>query len=253
MKILSWNVNSVRVRQQQVEDILATGSVDIIALQETKCSKEDFPTLNSGFEIFALGNKGLSGVAFVSRIPFSVERTSLPQEGHQPARFLHVIVQGVHLINVYVPNGESLTSDKFVYKKTFMQDLASYLAPLANEKVLVMGDFNIVPSVKDVYAPEHFSKRLLFSPAERQWLSHVCSLGFMDVGGVFLHNAHQEERYTWWDYRNMADFPVKGLRIDLMLATYSALDCITGYGHIRAQRQKERPSDHIPVWSSLCL
>lgn len=254
MRVMSWNVNSVRVRTEQVERVVKEIDIDVLALQETKCSKEDFPVLlqDSHPHQEVLGNKGLSGVAFLSKRPCEIIQADLPEDALlQPARLLHIKIGSLHFINVYVPNGESLDSDKFVYKQKFMQHLRNYIKPFSKEQIMVMGDFNIIPSVRDMYSVEHFAQRLFFSPIERRALSGILAEGLMDVGSMFLEHCAREERYTWWDYRNMADFPSKGLRIDLVLASYKAVDNIVEYGQIKQERLEKRPSDHIPVWFGL--
>ena len=164
---------------------------------------------------------------------------------------MHVRIKDMHIINVYVPNGESLSSEKFAYKRFFMWALTAYVERYASEPLIVMGDFNIAPHVRDVYAPDHFSKRLLFSPEERVWLRTLMSVGLFDIQHVLLREAKDIQRYTWWDYRNMAYFPEKGLRIDLMLATAKGFDAIDACGVWGQYRQDEKPSDHVPLWCTL--
>ena len=254
MKVASWNVNSVRMRCEHVERFCQDSKVSVLALQETKCAPEDFPKdllASSHPYRVVLGNKGLSGVAFLSQDPLETVATSLPGEGHQPARFLHVRCQNMELINVYVPNGENLSSDKFAYKERFFKDLICYVREYTHKPLLIMGDFNVAHHVRDVYAPSHFARRLLFSAQERVWLRTLMAQGLFDVLHIALAKAKDTERYTWWDYRNMAYFPEKGLRIDFMLASAKGYDAVASCGVCGLLRQEEKPSDHVPVWCSL--
>lgn len=254
MKVASWNVNSVRMRCGHVARFCAENDITVMALQETKCSPEDFPEdllAQSHPHRVVLGHKGLSGVAFLAQEPLETIATSLPGEDHQPARFLHVRCGRMDMINVYVPNGESLSSDKFAYKERFFKDFISYVQKHAHKPLLVMGDFNVAHHVRDVYAPSHFAKRLLFSAAERTWLRTLMAQGLFDMLHIALASAKDTERYTWWDYRNMAYFPEKGLRIDFILASAKGYDAVTACGISGAIRQEEKPSDHVPVWCAL--
>jgi len=249
MKILSWNVNSVRMRFEHIQRVVADYSVDMVALQETKCRVEEFPQdllQETHPHRVVVGEKGFNGVAILSRYPLEVCAQAL-SEDHLQARFVHVCVQGMHVINVYVPNGESVGSEKFVYKERFFADLIEYVERMRDQSVLIMGDFNVAPQPRDVYAPQHFAQRLLFSPKERQWMRALLAMPLYDI--FHLENRHvpDTERYTWWDYRNMAYFPQKGLRIDLMLATSLAYDRVKGCQTLGMCRQDAKPSDHVPI------
>ena len=254
MKVASWNVNSIRMRCAHVARFCDERKIAVMALQETKCSVEDFPQdlLNTSHPYrIILGNKGLSGVAFLSQKPLETVATSLPGDDHQPARFLHVRCGGLELINVYVPNGESLSSDKFAYKRRFFQDLTNYVQDYAHKPLVLMGDFNVAHHVRDVYAPSHFAERLLFSAQERTWLRTLIGQGLFDMQHIAHAGAKDTERYTWWDYRNMAYFPEKGLRIDFMLANAKGYDTVEACGVDSAWRQEHKPSDHVPVWCNI--
>ncbi len=249
MKVVSWNVNSVRVRYPLITQCVETLRPNIIALQETKVSDAEFPhhLLEETHPYRCwVGNKGRNGVAILSDHPITLKQQDLPMDGHQPGRFLHVVIGGVHIVNVYAPNGESLTSEKFQYKAKFYQDLTDYLAPYKEEPLLLMGDFNIARRPNDSYAPQRFKRQLLFSAQERVWLRTLVH-EMIDIGDIVTEGRATTDRYTWWDYRTPS-FPEKGLRIDAIFATVSVGSLIRAYGVLQCLRQEVKPSDHAPVW-----
>lgn len=252
MIVASWNVNSVRVRYPHIEKLWSVKKPNVIALQETKVSDVEFP--HSLLEQthpyhYIVGDKGRNGVAILSDVEASFVQKDLPMTGHQKGRMIHAVIQGVHIINVYVPNGESLQSDKFLYKEKFFYDLRQYIEPLLHEPLLLMGDFNVARRPCDTYAPKRFANQLLFSPQERRWY-RALTQEMMDIADIAWGGRATSERYTWWDYRS-ASFPDKGLRIDAIFASIGVVPCVVDQGVLQFFRQEERPSDHVPVWCVL--
>ncbi len=249
MKIATWNVNSLKVRLEHVKDWLATSRTDVLALQEIKQVTDDFPLealAAVGYTGVASGQKTYNGVAFISRQPVADVVTDFPGFDDPQRRILAATYDDTRIVNLYVPNGSSLESDKYQYKLRWLAALRDFLADelTRHEKIVVLGDFNIAPHDRDVYDPEKWGEDVLCSPPERDALNAILELGFDDL---FRRFAPDDRAFSWWDYRRFAFRRDAGLRIDLILTsqalTEAASDC-----HIdREPRGWERPSDHTPV------
>lgn len=249
MKIASWNVNSLRVRLPQVLDWLARHEPDILALQETKMEDEQFPaqeTAAAGYQAIFCGQKAYNGVAILSRqAPESVLK-ELPGSGDSQRRFLAASYGNLRLVNVYVPNGEHIDSDKYLYKLEWLDSLADFLESelVSHPRLVLLGDFNIAPEAEDVYDPESWEGQVLFSEPEREAFRRLLSIGLVDT---FRQFPQEPGAYSWWDYRMNAFRRNMGLRIDHILAgRILARDC-TGCGIDKAPRALPRASDHAPV------
>lgn len=248
-KIATWNVNSLRVRLPQVLDWLAQHKPDVLALQELKMPTEDFPMAEiqqAGYHAAVSGQRTYNGVAVLSKISGTDIITDIPElEDHQ-RRVLCITVGDLRILNLYVPNGESLTSEKYTYKLNWLKHLDAYLKHeiQANPKMIVLGDFNIAPAEMDVHDPEQWQDCVLFSPNERKAFQEMLQVGFVDC---FRTLSPEEKAYSWWDYRLNAFKRNLGLRIDHILATKllaaSCLRCSID----KTPRGLERPSDHAPV------
>lgn len=249
MKIATWNVNSLRVRLPHLETWLANTPIDVLGLQETKIIDADFPAA----EIEGLGLRGAwhgqrtyNGVALLGRLPVEDVSRGLPGFADEQARVIAGTVQGVRIIDVYVPNGQSVGSDKYAYKLSWLAALRDYLkAEISNHpRLAVMGDFNIAPEDRDVHDPKSWEGQVLVSDAERQALAGLCALGLEDV---FRRFEQPEPSYSWWDYRAAAFRRNHGLRIDLILTTAELARRCTACRIDVTPRRAERPSDHAPV------
>lgn len=249
MKIATWNVNSLKVRLGHVRDWMSTAEPDVLALQEIKQVTEDFPAddfARASYASFASGQKTYNGVALISRQPPRDIVTDFPGFEDAQRRILAATVGSVRVVNLYVPNGASLESEKFLYKLEWLTALRAFLADEleSHEHVVVLGDFNIAPDDRDVYDPEKWGEDVLCSPPERDALKAILELGFVDV---FRQFVPEEKVFSWWDYRAAAFRRNAGLRIDLILATAAlAGRCKTSYID-REPRSWDRPSDHTPV------
>jgi len=252
MKIASWNVNSIRARQERVLAWLGQHRPDVLCMQETKILDEHFPAeayRALGYESAFFGQKSYNGVALLSRHPMEDVRRGVTGPISDDARVVTARIQGVRVISVYVPNGDSLQSDKYAFKLRFYASLqgqlAEVLAPTAlQEPLLICGDFNVAPEARDVYDPVAFENDVMFHVAVRQALRGLFDAGLVDTFRLF----HPEPgAYSWWDYR-MLGFPKnRGARIDLILATPDlAARCRAAYID-RDARKGKLPSDHAPV------
>ena len=249
MKIATWNVNSLRVRLAHVLDWLAANSPDALALQETKLPDEDFPVeafREAGYEVAFAGQKTYNGVAILSRRPVTDILTELPGYPDIQRRVLGGTIGSLRILNLYVPNGENTSSDKYRYKLEWLAALRVALAhELARqEQLIVLGDFNIAPDDRDVHDPDQWAGKVLCSEPEREAFRALIGLGLNDA---FRLLDQPEHIFSWWDYRAAAFRRGMGLRIDLILcSTTLGSRCRACYVD-KAPRALERPSDHAPV------
>jgi exodeoxyribonuclease-3 len=248
-KIATWNVNSLRVRLPHVLEWLAVEQPDALCLQETKLPDEDFPRQAieaAGYHAAFSGQKTYNGVAILSRDPAAEAAAGIPEFDDPQRRVLAATVGGVRLIDIYVPNGESVDSDKFTYKLDWLGRLRTWLGRelATHPRLAVLGDFNIAPEERDVHDPALWEGKVLFSSAERQAFRDLLALGLHDSFRLF---EQPERQYTWWDYRMNAFRRKMGLRIDHILVSEALRpDCIGCRVDIEPRR-RERPSDHAPV------
>lgn len=249
MKVATWNVNSLKVRLPHVTEWLASAEPDVLVLQEIKQVTEAFPTESFealGYRSLASGQKTYNGVATIARGALSSPVTDIPGLDDPQRRVLAATVNGVRVINLYVPNGQSIGSDKYQYKLRWLAALRDWLAAelKEHERLVVLGDFNIAPDDRDVYDPQKWGEGILCSPAERAALGELLALGLNDV---FRQFDQAESSFSWWDYRAAGFRRNAGLRIDLILASRALSDnCDQSYID-REPRSWERPSDHTPV------
>jgi len=249
-RIATWNVNSLRVRMPQLLEWLENAQPDIVALQETKVQDKDFPAdalEMAGYKVIYSGQKSYNGMAIISRDLDAEEiTTDIPGLDDPQRRILAATYSGLRVINLYVPNGQSLGSDKFHYKLEWLEQVRLYIASQLQQypRLVVVGDFNIAPDERDVCDPDKWHDKILCSDQEREMLQQINACGLQDSFRLF---DQPEGRFSWWDYRASAFQRNLGLRIDLVLASEAlcknAVSC-----HIDASpRGLERPSDHAPV------
>ncbi|MHB8744373.1 MAG: exodeoxyribonuclease III [Sulfuricaulis sp.] len=249
MKIATWNVNSIRVRIPQVLEWLKHERPDVLCLQETKITDEDFPAVafqEAGYQSVYAGQKTYNGVATLSRMPANDIVTALPGADGVQKRFLAATIDGVRVVNIYVPNGEDVESEKYSYKLSWLQALDKFLAQelKTHRRLALLGDYNIAPETRDVYDPVLWAGHVLFSDPERAAFQSLIVRGLVDV---FRKFDQPEKSFSWWDYRAAAFRRNNGLRIDhILCSTELALEC-RGCRIDRMPRQHERPSDHAPV------
>ena len=249
MKIATWNVNSLNVRLPHVLEWLAAQDPDILVLQEIKQVTEAFPAevlAEAGYQSIANGQKTYNGVAIISRKPASDPVLEFPNFEDPQRRVLAATVDGVRIVDLYIPNGSEVGSEKYAYKLAWLDTLRGFLADemSRHEKLIVLGDFNIAPADADVHDPEKWGEAILCSPAERQALKALFELGLTDV---FRNFEHPEKTFSWWDYRAAGFRRNAGLRIDLILTSAVMTSACTSSYVDREPRAWERPSDHAPV------
>lgn len=249
MKIATWNVNSLRVRMPHLQPWLQMHTPDIVCLQETKIVDADFPCgdCNSlDYQVIFHGQKSYNGVAILSRTPAVDVVRGIPGYSDEQCRVLAATFGDVRVVNIYVPNGQSVGAEKYLYKLAWLAALRDYLFNVREQyaRVLVLGDFNIAPAAIDVHDPAVWEGGVMVSDAERAALAELLALGFTDM---FRQLAPLETAYTWWDYRQGAFRRNLGLRIDHILASEELRERCTGCTIDKEPRRLPRPSDHAPV------
>lgn len=249
MKVATWNVNSLRVRLPHLLDWLGANCPDAMCLQETKCEDGQFPFAElqaAGYCSLHNGQRAYNGVAILTRAAGAEVCRAIPDFADDQSRVLAADYEGVRLVSVYVPNGQSVGSDKYEYKLAWMDALARWLAGEAarHPRIAVMGDFNVAPEERDVHDPQAWAGRVLFSLPERAALARLAEAGFVDAFRLF---EQPERSYTWWDYRMNAFRRKMGLRIDHILLSPALAATCRSCTIDTAPRRLERPSDHAPV------
>jgi exodeoxyribonuclease-3 len=248
-KIATWNVNSIRVRLPQVLEWLKQEGPDVLCLQETKITDEEFPASafrDAGYHAVYAGQKTYNGVATLSRTAPANILASLPGVDGAQKRLLAASVGNVRLVNVYIPNGEEVGSEKYSYKLSWLEALEKFLAVELNAhpRLAVLGDYNIAPEERDVHDPRLWSGRVLFSDPERAAFRRLIERGLVDV---FRRFEQPEKSFSWWDYRMNAFRRNLGLRIDHILASPELASICRRCRIDDAPRKHARPSDHAPV------
>ncbi len=251
-KIATWNVNSLRVRLDHVLAWLNSNQPDVLALQETKVENQHFPEAPfkaAGYHVLFNGQKTYNGVALISRVPMQHLVTVFPEFDDPQRRILVVTLGSLRIVNIYVPNGARLDSEKYVYKLQWLKQLKAYLEQelLRHPDLIVLGDFNIAPEDSDVYDAKVWQGQVLVSPLERQALKEIITLGFKDSFRLF---NNQPGHYTWWDYRAGAFRRNHGLRIDHILTSNALASRCIACNIDKEIRLWEKPSDHVPVIAS---
>ena len=249
MRIASWNVNSLKVRLPQVLDWLAKWRPDALCLQELKLEDASFPRAEleaAGYCCAFSGQKTYNGVAVLSREPAANVVCGIAGFDDPQRRVISADIGGARLVCAYVPNGQSVGSDKYSYKLGW---LAAFRAWLGRELALhprlaVLGDYNIAPEDRDVHDPKAWEGQVLVSPPEREAFRRLLDLGFKDSFRLF---EQPEKSYTWWDYRMNGFKRNLGLRIDHILLSPGLAESCTRCSIDLEPRRNERPSDHAPV------
>lgn len=247
MRIATWNVNSLKVRLPHLLDWLTVSQPDVVCLQETKQQDVDFPQAElrqAGYQCVFSGQKTYNGVAILSKSAPTEVQHGIPGFDDEQKRVIAATVEGVRIVCVYVPNGQSVDSDKYQYKLRWLAALHDWLKQelVRHPRLALLGDYNIAPDDRDVYDPQAWEGNVLVSDAERKAFRALEQLGLRDSFRLF---EQAEKSYSWWDYRAMAFRRNMGLRIDHILVS-PALEC-RSCSIDKTPRKLERPSDHTPV------
>lgn len=250
MKITTWNVNGIRARLTHVLDFLREHEPDVLCLQETKVEDALFPLEvleDEGYEVTFDGQKGYNGTAILAAHELEDVQKGMPDdEPDADKRVLAASVNGFRVLDLYVVNGQEVGSDKYYYKLDWLRRLRTYLDRefSAADDVVVVGDFNVALEDRDVHDPEWWRGKILCSDAERAAMRNVMAFGLEDS----LRQHHEQAGiYTWWHYTGGAAIKDDGLRIDYVLSSESAAARCTDVIVHKEERQKESPSDHVPV------
>lgn len=251
MKIATWNVNSLKVRLAQVQGWLEENPTEVLCLQETKTEDANFPLLElqqAGYQVVFCGQKTYNGVAIISKLAMTDVQYGLPNFEDLQKRMIAATVNGMRVVCVYIPNGESVGSDKYQYKLAWLAALQAWLKDEMQRypKLALLGDYNIAPEDRDVHDPVAWAGKVLCSEPERVAFKDMQQLGLRDAFRLF---EQPEKTYSWWDYRMMGFRRNHGLRIDHILLS-PAVAC-SACSIDKAPRKLERPSDHTPVWAEI--
>jgi exodeoxyribonuclease-3 len=258
LKIVTWNVNSLKVRLPQVLDWLAQQQADVLCLQETKMEDKVFPLAEieaAGYRAVFVGQKTYNGVAILARRELGeIEAVEYGIAGFadEQQRVISASIASVRVVCVYVPNGQSVDSDKYQYKLGWLAALHDWLAGELRQypQLVLLGDYNIAPEDRDVHDPDAWRDKVLCSAPERAAFQGLLDLGLVDAYRLF---EQPEKSFSWWDYRMMGFRRNLGLRIDhILLSAKLAAGC-TACIIDKAPRRLERPSDHTPVMATLDL
>lgn len=264
LSVTSWNVNSLRARAVRVFEWIEAHQPDVLCFQETKTVDEKFPHEEFtalGYTADIFGQKTYNGVALVVKHGLAAEHVQrgLPgDDGDAQKRLIAADVAGVRIINVYVPNGQAVGTDKYAYKLEWLAQLRRMLDAQhdASQRLLICGDFNIAPEDRDVHDPDAWRGSVLFSDAEHAALADLTAWGLTDAFRLHEQGGGQ---YTWWDYRHLAFQKRAGLRIDYFLVTEplaracSAVTCDKDERRARKGQPDLKPSDHAPVTAVFTL
>jgi exodeoxyribonuclease-3 len=249
LKIVTWNVNSLRVRLPQLLTWLATAKPDIISLQETKVTDENFPLQpikDAGYHVVFAGQKTFNGVAILSRTPAQEIITAIPEWQDDQKRIIAATIADTRVVNLYIPNGENVISAKYQYKLQWLAKMRDFLQQQLTQypNLVVLGDFNIAPEDRDVYDPARWQGQVLCSEPERQAFRELIALGLHDIFRLF---PDPKVPYTWWDYRGGALWRNEGLRIDHILTSQALATRCTQCEVDKSLRKQKPPSDHAAV------
>lgn len=255
MKIVTWNVNSIAMRLNHLNDLITMENPEVIFLQEIKCQNEQFPGKeleNLGYQIFVHGQKAYNGVAILIKSHFIDVKfitNCFSEQFKEESRYIEISAKfankEISLASVYVPNGQAVISEKFPYKLSFLKALREYIA---DKRIVIGGDFNVAPYDIDIRNPNDHRNTLGFHQLEQSEIRKFYDIGFYDS----LRLVNKDECFSWWDYRRGGWDKNDGMRIDYFLVSSDLTKNVKNAYHMKDFRGKEKPSDHIPVVMELC-
>ena len=253
MKISSWNVNSVRARIENIVEYLKNSKVDILMIQEIKTENKNFPFNDFkklGYQSYVFGQKSYNGVAFISKINIKNIGTAFIKDKNKQSRIItgeiRLKTKHIKLINIYVPNGNPVDTDKYTYKNdwydSFIRKIKTTL--LENKNIIIGGDFNVIPEKIDVYDYKKYENDALFRLEIRKKFQKLIDLGFNDT--YRFYNKDKQD-YTFWDYMAGSWQKNNGMRIDHFLISNSIINSIKNIRIDKKPRSQTKPSDHTPI------
>ena len=253
MKISSWNVNSVRARITNILDYIKNSQPDVLMIQEIKTEEKNFPFTefkNIGYHSYVFGQKSYNGVAFLSKNKINKINNEFVKDKNNQSRVIVGNIKNktknIKLINIYVPNGNPINTDKYEYKKkwyvSFINKIKKTL--LENKNIIIGGDFNVIPSEIDVYDSRKYENDALFKLEIRKKFRELINLGFQDIYRHFYNNKRE---FTFWDYMSGSWQKNNGMRIDHFLVSNNLLDNVKSISINSEPRSKIKPSDHTPI------
>jgi exodeoxyribonuclease-3 len=253
MRIATWNVNSVRQRTEILLAYLREVQPDVLCLQELKCLEDQFPRLEieaAGYNCAVHGQKSYNGVAILAKAPIETSIGLPGDENDSQSRYIEAVIpHGASVVRVgclYLPNGNPLGTEKYTYKLAWMDRLIEHAKKLLSyeEKLVLCGDYNVLPDARDVYDPENWLGDALYAPPTRAKFRELLALGFVDA---LRATTDADKQYTFWDYQAGAWQRNKGLRIDHLLLSPQAADRLQSVAIDKDMRAKDKPSDHVPI------
>ena len=255
MIIATWNVNSIRVRIGHVLEYLRTRAPDVLLLQEIKSEERNFPRLEFeevGYNVEIYGQKSYNGVAIVSKHTISSVIRGLPgSKADSQARYIECNLNETKIASLYLPNGNPIGSDKFIYKLEWMAALRDYTSTMLHngDRFILAGDWNVAPGAEDVFDPDLMSEDAVFHLDTRLLFREIEHLGLTDAFRSLNRDAQQT--YTYYGYQGGAWQKKQGLRIDHIMLSPWVADRLVGVGIDSDQRSKDKPSDHVPIWCEI--
>ena len=253
MIISSWNVNSIRARIENVKNYLNKFSPDIVFVQEIKTEDKTFPydeIKSLGYESYVFGQKSYNGVAILSKKKLLNVKNDIIKDKNKQSRIITADLKyrnkTVNLVNVYIPNGNPVDSEKYIYKKKWLDNFLKLIKTFfkKNQNIIIGGDFNVIPTAEDVYNSKSFENDALFKLEIRKKFREILNIGFNDTYRFFYPDT---EDYTFWDYMRGAWQKNNGMRIDHFLVSNSLIRNIKDIKINKYPRGKEKPSDHTPI------
>ena len=253
MKIISWNVNSVRARITNILEYIKDTLPDILFLQEIKTQEESFPYedfKNVGYESHVFGQKSYNGVAIISKVKIENLKKDFIKDDLNQARIISGEIRlkkkKINLINIYVPNGNPINTDKYEYKKNWLKKFITRIKKELNKNsnILIAGDFNIIPEEIDVYDFKRYENDALGKLEIRKKFREILNLGFNDI---YRQKNKNKQEYTFWDYFAGSWQKNYGMRIDHFVLSNNLLENVTSININKKPRSKTKPSDHTPI------
>jgi len=253
MKIISWNVNSVRARIENIKNYIKDSAPDVLLLQEIKTQNENFPNnefKNLGYTSYVFGQKSYNGVAIISKVELDNADNNFIKDDLNQSRIitanLKLNKKKVDLINIYVPNGNPVDTEKYEYKKSWLKKFITKIKKKIqkNSNIIIAGDFNIIPEEMDVHDFKRYENDALGRLEIRKKYRELINLGFKDV---YRFKNKTKQEYTFWDYFAGSWQKNYGMRIDHFLLSNSLIENIKSININKKPRSKEKPSDHTPI------